>query len=186
MSALSAEPVVVQRALRNRTANINNYPPAAQFPKTCLGVVLYWLCCEALDQAPTAAEMLQACGNGVQGFMDNLAKKGSKRSRVHGNNPIIVADGSVLFFTDAGRVAHACLMGDRGGALGLQGINQGGGWWTGMGHAGACHFFDLCSHAPSEINWSGWYHAKVRVGNVDHSVYTLSELKSVNAVKKNL
>ncbi len=187
MSTLSAEPVVVQRALRYRTANINNYPPAAQFPITCLGVVLYWLCCEALNQAPTAAEMLQACENDVQKFVDNLTKKWSakKRSRVRGNKPIIVAAGSVLFFRTGGTVAHACVMGDRGGALGLQGVNQAG-WWTGTGHGGACPFANLCSHAPSEINWSGWNNAIVKRTGVDHSVYTLPGEKAVKAVKDNL
>lgn len=187
MSTLSAEPVVVQRALKDRTANINNYPPGkAQFPKTCLGVVLYWLCFQALDRAPTTAEMLQACEEDVQSFMYSLSTKwsASKRSRQRSGDAIIVVAGSVLFFRTSGKVAHACVMGDGGAGLSLRGVNQGG-WWTG-GHMGACPMFGLCSHNPSEINWSGWYHASVFAKNADHSVYTLPGEKAVNAVEKNL
>ncbi len=182
------EVAVVQRALRDRTVNIDNFPDFGPINnKTCLGVVIYWLCLEALEgTAPTAEQWLTACDNNPQSFMDNLANEGTKRSRRSFGRAIIVAAGSVLFFTNAGRVAHACVMGNSAtGALGLQGVNQGGGWWTG-GHAGACPMYSLCSHNPSEINWSGLFHSDVRVGKVDHSVYTVSGVTAVNTVKSNL
>lgn len=181
------EVAVVQRALGTRTANIDNFPIfGVQNNKTCLGVVVYWLCLDALGgTAPTADQWLTACDSNPQSFMDNLAKEGTKRSRRSFGRAIIVAAGSVLFFTNAGRVAHACVMGNSGiGVLSLQGVNQGG-WWTG-GHGGVCPQNGLCSHNPSEINWSGLFNSNVRVKEVDHSVYTLPGEKAVNAVKKNL
>jgi hypothetical protein len=179
------EVTVVQRALQGQTGNINGYP--MDMPKSCVNVVLYWLYREVLafDPNPTTqAKMLTACGNHTpQSFMDNLARKARKRSRLRGNLPIIVDAGSVLFFTYAGRVEHVCVM----DALGLTGLNQGG-WWMPPPAPAAhvCPANGLCTHPPAEINWSGWYNASVKKMNRDHSVYTLPGEKAVKAVKNNL
>ncbi len=173
---------VVQRALQNQTGNINGWPAA--MPVTCVNVVLFWLCREALySQDPTIQGMMQACGDNPQQFMNNLARNARKRSRRRGNHPIIVDAGSVLFFTYAGDVRHVCVMGYNG----LTSVNQGG-WWTppAAGPACQCPQHALCSHTPAEINWSGWFNASVKRGGWDHSVYTLPGEKAVKAVKNNL
>ena len=179
------EVAVVQRALQNQTGNITGYPMG--MPKSCVNVVLYWLCRDVLAFDPnpiTQERMLAACGNHTpQQFMDNLAKKAKKRSRRLGNLPIIVDAGSVLFFTYAGRVEHVCVM----DANGLTGLNHSG-WWTVTlpPAAHVCPAIGLCTHPPAEINWSGWYNDSVNKGGRDHSVYTLPGHIAVNAVKRNL
>lgn len=179
------EVTVVQRVLQDQTGNINGYPMGMSV--SCVNVVLFWLCREVLafGQNPTTQNiMIQACGNLTpQEFMNNLAKNARKRSRQRGNHPIIVSAGTVLFFTSVGDVRHVCVMGNNG----LTSVNQGG-WWTPPAARPACLCpqLALCSHAPSEINWSGWFNASVKRMNWDHSVYTLPGEKAVKAVKNNL